>query len=156
MSFTFLSLIAFASLTHLCGCCGRVCEISHISVDLCISLSTFDVHTFLLCKFLVPRPLPFRQPSLWIRERAWVFRIITLREFCFMLSFLWNVDLSTTTQLFQANVLRLLVLFPLWHAFFNQLLDQLVLILTLFDELRLWQGLIQFFCLFKINISQNC
>ena len=155
MSLSSLSLVAFTSLTHLCWSSGRVCQVCNIGIYLSITLSTLDIHPLLLRELLVTGPLPFWQPSLGIWRRAWVFRIEVLWISCFMRSLSWDVNLSTTTELFETDVFCLFILFSLWHTFFDQLLDQFIFILTLLIEFLLWQRLIKFFCLSKIYISQN-
>ena len=155
MSLPSLSLVAFTSLTHLCWSCGRVCQVCNIGIDLSVTLSTLDIHTLLLGEFLVAGPLPFWQPSLGIWRRAWVFRIKVLWISCFMRSLSWNVNLSTTTELFQTNVFCLFILFPLRHTLLDKLLDQFIFILSFLIKFLLWQRLVEFFCFGKIYICQN-
>jgi hypothetical protein len=127
-SFSLLSSLMFCFLSNSFLMSSTLTDSScDISVDLSITLCSFEIDTLLLGDLLETRSLPFWQPAFWIRLGTWILRVKVLWISHLLLSLLWHENFSTSFG-FLHYVLGFLFLFLLWHTIFNQLLQVLIII----------------------------
>ena len=136
------------------ACGGHV--LGYISVDLRVTLRSFQVNASLLRQLLVARLLPLGKPALGVGHRSRVLRVKVLRHLGLPFALHRDVDLGSTCHILHVNICRLFDFLVLRHRLFYHQLDGLSVIHLLILEVWLWQRLLHLVRRWEVHVGEQC